>query len=747
MKSHYTAKELAGLPGLEITERAIRDLADREAWPSQKRAGRGGGKKYAIASLPAETRKALATNNTSVGYEAATDYAAQTQLSAEEQEHQRQQARAESLATFKRLPAWQRFAADAKLAIIRACNHYITHHGLAKTAGQDSFAYEYSAGRIDVAPWVRSEIRHLHPGTLRAWIKEEHEMGSMGLVDCFGNRKDQGVIDTWNNGQMADTIIALMLKYPSITEKKCHEAMAALLPDAPQIHKKTVRRFMDKWKKNNAHQFALNNNPDDFKNRFQPAFGSRSEDIDGPNQLWEIDATPADLLLTDGQRYKILGVTDVGTARLKYYVNKTEKARDNAFLVRNCIIDWGVPKDGTLATDQGSSYISDDFKRLMSDLEINHHICQPFSGDEKPHIERSFRTFSHDLIELTPGYCGHNVADRKVIESRKTFAQRLMNKNEIIEISVSAEQLQAFIDRWTANYHNTVHSRLGKSPNQALSEWPHPISVISDIRALDMLLVETARRGGRLPIIGKKGIRVNGGFYIHTALGLHTGAQCRALQDPTDLGRIIVNIMNEQGVWEFLCIAEDPKRTGISMAEVAHATRVQHSEHKKEIARLTREAKKSLKGVDVVAAVMTYREKENAELQGNVTYFPRPTVEHTTHGLRAAAAARIALDGRDAAIEHPAELQAKRAATGAAVQQQTEAAQMPRPKVITLNTPTKAGFQVPEDRRARWQLWLTIDQRVKDDEAPLLEEEVRFYVSFKNSPTWKSFNMLRQAAK
>jgi hypothetical protein len=220
-----------------------------------------------------------------------------------------------------------------------------------------------------------------------------------------------------------------------------------------------------------------------------------------------------------------------------------------------------------------------------------------------------------------------------------------MNRDEVIEISVSAEQLQESIDRWTAGYHNTTHSRLGKTPNQAVAAWPHPIHVITDIRALDMLLSEAVRRGGRLPIIGKKGIRVNGGRYIHPALGIYTGHQCRAFQDPADLGRIIVHIRNEHDMWEFCCIAEDPQRTGISMMEVATATRALHNEHKKEIARLTRESKKALKGVDVVDAVMTYREREAAQAQGNVAYLPRPTVEYSTPGLTAASAARAALDG------------------------------------------------------------------------------------------------------
>lgn len=201
MKTHYTAKELAGLPGLEISERAIRDKAKREGWVDQPRRGNGGGLEYSVSSLPPETRKALATLNTKVGYDtpavqAAGNYADQIQLSAEDQERERRAARTESAAMFKRLPPWQRLGADAKLAILHACNHYITRHGLARTAGQDSFAYEYNMGRIDVAPWVRCEIRQLHPGTLREWIKKEHELGAMGLVDMYGNRKGQSKIET-----------------------------------------------------------------------------------------------------------------------------------------------------------------------------------------------------------------------------------------------------------------------------------------------------------------------------------------------------------------------------------------------------------------------------------------------------------------------------------------------------------------------------------------------------------------------
>lgn len=59
MKTHYAAQELAGLPGMPQTIKGILQAVKRESWPSQKRAGRGGGREYPIAALPAETRAYL----------------------------------------------------------------------------------------------------------------------------------------------------------------------------------------------------------------------------------------------------------------------------------------------------------------------------------------------------------------------------------------------------------------------------------------------------------------------------------------------------------------------------------------------------------------------------------------------------------------------------------------------------------------------------------------------------------------
>lgn len=55
----YTARELAGLPGMPRAARYIRILASRRGWASRRRQGRGGGREYSARCLPESTRLSL----------------------------------------------------------------------------------------------------------------------------------------------------------------------------------------------------------------------------------------------------------------------------------------------------------------------------------------------------------------------------------------------------------------------------------------------------------------------------------------------------------------------------------------------------------------------------------------------------------------------------------------------------------------------------------------------------------------
>ena len=54
----YSAKELAGLPGMPGTERGVKKAAERNSWEGQQRLS-SKAIEYAFAVLPTETQNAL----------------------------------------------------------------------------------------------------------------------------------------------------------------------------------------------------------------------------------------------------------------------------------------------------------------------------------------------------------------------------------------------------------------------------------------------------------------------------------------------------------------------------------------------------------------------------------------------------------------------------------------------------------------------------------------------------------------
>lgn len=726
-----TVSEIASALGKTV--QAIHARVKRQDWQPTGDRVQGGGDTYDIDAIKwrkgeaARIKRFVARRDCKViplHHPSAEDKARE----AAEKERQRLAAHAEGMELFNRLPAWQKRGAAAKIEIIQACDQFIADQNLARTAGQDQFCHEYNSGRADLAPWVRTEIRHCHPATLRAWIAAEYELGMNGLADQYGNRKGQSKIETYITGTdskgepvkpLVTTILALIAQYPHIKPKRIAEYLPDRCPDAPTVSAKSIERWIDGWKAAHPQEWDYLVNPDNWKNKHLSAAGQMDEGIRYiPNARWEIDATPADLLLTDG-RNKIIGLIDVGTRRLILQVTPTEKALDNAKVARRGILAWGVPKEGVFITDQGNPYKSELFRRFLKGLDIEHEFCEAFSGDRKPFIERAFRTFSHDLVELLPGYCGHSVADRKAIEARKSFAARLMKKGEVIEAKMTAAELQAFCDRWCADYHNRVHSTLGKSPNQVVNEWPHAIHRVADERALDVLLSPVAGDDG-WRTVAKKGIKINGHWFIHGEFGVLSGQRVQALETE-DIGRVIVNRQNEFGVMEFVGVAEAPELTGISRAEVAAVTRARQKRVIAQVNELKKELKKELKGEDIAGAVLSHREKKAADRMANVAHFPRPTIDYTTPGLQAAAQAAQALDGRQAPVEHAPEVSAARERL------QAEMAK-----------PVAQVFEIPHEASAKYRMWSAIDGMLTNG-SEVSDEELRFYEAFRGSRTWRAF--------
>ena len=183
------------------------------------------------------------------------------------------------------------------------------------------------------------------------------------------------------------------------------------------------------------------------------------------NALWEIDASPTDvMLLVDGRavRHNLYMAVDVYSRRAVILVTRTPRAEGVALLIRKCLLRWGVPE--TIKTDNGSDFIAKDTKRLLDALGIEVELCPPYTPEAKGVVERAIGTFQRDLPPLCPGFIGHNVAQRKQIEHRKSFGQRLgADDAEIFDVALSLGEFQSWCDDWAyLIYETRAHGGLSK---------------------------------------------------------------------------------------------------------------------------------------------------------------------------------------------------------------------------------------------------------------------------------------------
>ena len=695
--------EMDGLPGLPGTRRGKLKASLRNHWESRPRV-KGKGLEYHLSSLPEATQTHLraaaetariAEHIAAVPVPEAPPIPAEPKPDPADEERARQRRRAEGMAKFAALAPThtKRLRAKGREWCVLACGQIVREEGMTREAARLALVERVNLGTVPV-PAVAADalpLRHgrraLTESTLHAWTLAYERDGIWGLTDGYGNRKGGSKIDT--QPALQRLILGQMFAQPQSTGEDLYALMQAraeeLQADGVALPaKRTVQLFRSRWIAENAQLWSRMVNPGQWKNHFQVAFGSHHDQIQRLNQLWELDSTPGDWLLTDG-RHTVVGCIDLWSRRLKLHVSKSSTAKAVGQCFRRAALDWGLPE--AVRTDNGADYVSDYFSGVLRDLEIPQHLCMPFASEQKGTIERALKTMAYGALKLLPGYAGHNVAEAQAIRSRKTFAERVMTPGEIIEVDLSAADLQRTLDEWVeAIYHQDPHAGEGMggmTPFAKAASWSGEIRTVAP-RALDALLLPL----GGTREVGKKGIRWEGRLYISPALARWIGDPVYCRYDETDLGRLYV-YTDER----FICVAQCPEMTGISRAEVAAAA---HAEQRKFMAEQTEELKRHKRATKENAAdlVLKHRAKQAEKL----VEFPRPTTPYTTPMLDAAAEAARAAEPTPMRIDTPEQL--------------AVAAALP-----TIQAPVGGGANVvrletPETPKARYLKWLQLNNEV-----------------------------------
>lgn len=640
MRDAYTASELVQM--LEISERSILRRAAREQWQSRKRLGRGGGHEWLVESMPAATRFSIASAVADVAVvEAAAVLAARTapiykdgkavfansvntvntpERQSESRQNTRLQARIDARAQSR---AWA----------VQAAKNFVAHAALARSTGYDLFVAQYNTHTIDAPDWVRDALPSLSRASLHNWERALATQGSCAAR--YGQaRLGCGVIEATPG--MAALIAAQIIHTRNITAEEILQSIECEYAGETLPSMRTIQRFLREYRDKNALTLLKMHNPDRYKSQHQAAAGSRSEDVTFINERWEMDSSPADIILSDGIRYTLLGCIDIYTRRAKLHIEKTSNSQGICTLLRRSIVDFGVPH--TILMDNGSDYTSIQVVTALKNLEVEGKNCVIFSPEQKPHIERIFGTFARSLKRL-PGFVGHSVADRQAIRSEQSFAQRLSRKNGkniTIEVPMTFDEFQSYCDHYCENvYGERIHSALKCSPNDRAATAAGTVRRVENERALDVLLLPL----GGTRVVRKGMIKVNGASYKAPALGLHEGQEV-SLRRHDDAGYVYVFTLDGN----FVCIAQDPDMTGASTRDLALATTHVQKAALTEAVKDAKATVKAIKPQRLVQAIRAHQETkaQQARMQREAAHAPLPEYSHTTPALDQAAIAALA---------------------------------------------------------------------------------------------------------
>jgi len=710
IEAWLTAKEAGNF--LDITERAIKKNCKAKKYTTKMVNGNGGQQyRILLSSLPQsaqdryyqlKTAQVVAENKVDLGADIIAQEAA---IVAE-----RHKIRQDGLLRFQRLPKAKQAAAKNKELLVHRYQQHVRENNLGRVAGLYDFCTQINDGVLELHPKVMSavplkhSVRHLNPASFKAWVYDYEKYGRIALVNNYGTRSGHSVID--DNLELKRYVVGFILDYPHAAGKKIKQALAAQKPELDVVSDKSINRFIKGWKKANAQIWTYMTYPDKWKNVYMAAQGSHFEDVTGLNSLWEMDSTPGDWLLKDG-RHSVIGCIDMYSRRVVYYVSKTSSADAVCRCFRKACLEWGLPE--RVRTDNGKDYVSNRFMDVLRDLEIVQDLCIPFASEEKGTVERQFRTMSHGLLELLPGFIGHNVAQAQQIRSMNSFAERIMTSGETVEVELTSGELQVLLDKWALYiYGQEVHSGLnGRTPLQMASLYSGHIRKVSNDRVLDVLLAEPA--GTRT--ISKKGIRFNNYDYIGAELTDFIGRQAQLKYDEAEAGRLFVYVEGE-----FVGIANAPDLTDISRQEVAIVAKKAQKKKQNEQAKELKEFKKDVAN-NIPELVMNHR-IENAE---NVMHFPRPEVEHTSPALEQAAIVERVLAGvPDEIIKTPEQVQEKA-------------------KVIEfLNNKPVVDLMAMNDIE-KWRYWQGLHALIQEGDE-LDDKEMSFHSRFQTTHTFKVFS-------
>jgi putative transposase len=708
MKMWFTPQEFADaaiegvLPTLPKTKRGVQDRISREGWQqhgklARPRTGaRGGGFEYHIQLLQIDEQLAYARQYVKVRPGSGLVTTETDTLTANGRRYR-----------------------DARMAILSVADGFRCENGLSILASDAYFETLYNSGQVEIAPWVRQIKPHVDARTLARWRSAAARNGTDALgYDPAKSRKDTGVLSRAQEGEIKTFILALMAKNPFFSAKHVLEAVRAAFGSYLIVGQKAVplpplgtfQRAMRTWRVEYRNELVRLTDPDGYRSRIEfVATGTTT--ATRLNEVWQIDASPLDAIMLDGKRPTIYIAIDVYSRRVIILVTTTPRAEAVAMLIRKCLLAWGVPE--RIKTDNGSDFTARITQRLLTQLRIEIELSPPYTPRAKGIVERVIGTFQRDCAATLPGFVGHNVGDRRVIENRKAFQKRLgLDDAHLFDADLTPQEVAHYADNWASEiYGNAPHEGIGRrAPNEMAALHQGEVRRIGNTGGLDILLAPVAGKDGRR-LVTKVGITVDGANYLIGTVMPGTSVFCR--MDPADLGRLHVFAEDEE---TFLGHAVCPQLAGLDPIEVAGKVKAQQKAFLDGNLKPIRAAMRRIGPRDVAMAQI------GGAQPGRLLPFAQPVITHDTP----------ALDAAQRAVTPPSPAMSTRAQ---ALHAQLQAERAPAP--IAPPAENVRRLRKPETMHQRFKRALEIEQRLGSGQ-PCEDPDRAWLEVYRTSPEYRT---------
>ena len=276
-----------------------------------------------------------------------------------------------------------------------------------------------------------------------------------------------------------------------------------------------------------------------------------------PNEIWQADHTPLDIVLIDekgmsSKPWLTVIIDDFSRVICGYYLSFEAPCTINTALAlhqamwRKKDSKWqvcGIPN--VLYSDNGSDFKSKHIEQVAADLKIQLKNSIPGKPQGRGRVERFFGTVNQLLLMNLSGYA----------PSRTLLPQAVL----------TLEEFTPLFERFVIDeYHQRIHSGIGVAPIERWVNNGFLPRLPDSLEQLDILLLTVAKPRK----VRRDGIHFQALIYIEPTLAAYVGQEVTIRYDPRDLAEIRVYHNNA-----FLCraICHELADQSVSLKEIIKA--------------------------------------------------------------------------------------------------------------------------------------------------------------------------------